>query len=409
MTFAAATIPNQTPTANAGPDQTVTQGTLTTLSGGDSYDYESGVTYAWTPALTNPETVTLSSGTIASPTFTPTKTGQYRFSLVVTDGGSVASTADEIIVDVVKELPASSTSFTYDGNGDRVKQTKGGVDTAYVVDSGPDNERVLMETTASATTYYIYGDDMLYSIDAVGPHYQHNDSVGSVAAITDASGALEQTYDYDVFGVMRTASGTSANRYTFTGEEIDASGLTYLRARYYNPATGRFLSRDPFPARMSDTQTLDQYAYAKNNPTNRVDPSGQFSLFGVSAGGAAVLSVAAMLRATYIALQMAQKYPGHNDLADAVRHATTSKRISNEMGTPVAAVFGDWYERENSVGGPNEADMDRWNNYVGRRASEQNTPIDWRDLLVIDKATGLPRAPTYAEFLDFSRKFGPIE
>ncbi len=64
LTFAAATIPNQTPTANAGPDQTVTSGTLTTLSGGDSYDYESGITYAWTPAVTNPETVTPSSSSV---------------------------------------------------------------------------------------------------------------------------------------------------------------------------------------------------------------------------------------------------------------------------------------------------------------------------------------------------------
>jgi RHS repeat-associated protein len=263
LTFAAATIQNQTPTANAGPDQTVTSGTLTTLSGGDSYDAESGVAYAWTPATTNPETVTLSSSTVSAPTFTPTKTGQYRFSLVVTDGSSVASAADEVIVNVVKELSASSTSFTYDGNGDRVIQTKGGVDTTYVVDSSPDNERVLMETTASATTYYVYGHDMLYSIDTAGPHYQHNDSLGSVVAITDGSGAVERTYDYDVFGVMRAASGTSGNRYTFTGEENDASGLVYLRARFYDPASGRFLSRDPFPADASDNQTLNRYAYVK--------------------------------------------------------------------------------------------------------------------------------------------------
>jgi RHS repeat-associated protein len=275
LTFTAAAIPNQTPVAIAGRDQTVLANTAVTLDGSNSYDYESGVTYAWTPALTNPETVTLSSSTVASPTFTPTKTGQYRFSLVVTDGSSLASTADEILVNVVKELPASSTSFTYDGNGDRVLQTKGVVDTAYVVDSGPANERVLMETTASATTYYIYGHDMLYSIDTAGPHYQHTDALGSVVAITDSSGAVEQTYDYDVFGVMRSATGTSGNRYTFTGEQNDASGLVYLRARFYDPSIGRFLSRDPFPAKAADTQTLNRYVYVKNNPTNYVDPSGQ--------------------------------------------------------------------------------------------------------------------------------------
>src|SRR5207244_5774167 len=110
-------------------------------------------------------------------------------------------------------------------------------------------------------TYYIYGHDMLYSIDAAGPHYQHNDSLGSVVAITDASGAVEQTYDYDVFGVMRAASGTSGNRYTFTGEENDASGLVYLHARYLEPSSGRLLSRDTFPGKDTDNHTNNRYAY----------------------------------------------------------------------------------------------------------------------------------------------------
>lgn len=275
VTYGPATIPNQTPVANAGADQTTTPGTLTTLAGSDSYDYEGAVTYAWTPATTNPELVTLSSSTASSPTFTPTKAGEYRFSLVVTDGNSVASTADIVTVHVAKELPATTTSFTYDGNGDRVQQTKDSVDTNYAVDSALDLERVLMETTGANTTYLIYGHDLLYTIDGSGPHYQHNDSLGSVVAITDSTGAVEQTYDYDVFGVIRAATGSSMNHYTFTGEEGDASGLMYLRARYYEPAVGRFLSADPHPADRADTQSINRYAYVKNNPTNYVDPSGE--------------------------------------------------------------------------------------------------------------------------------------
>jgi len=278
VTYGPATIPNQTPVANAGIDQTVTPNTLTTLAGADSFDYEGAVTYAWTPYTTNPELVTLSSTTVASPTFTPTKAGEYRFSLVVTDANSVASVADVVTVHSVKELPAGTTSFTYDGTGDRVKQTKASVDTNYVVNSEPDNEQVLMETTGGNTTYMIYGHDLLYTIDGSGPHYQHNDSLGSVVAITDSTGAVEQTYDYDVFGVIRSAAGSSMNHYTFTGEESDASGLMYLRARYYAPADGRFLSEDPFAADAQDTQTINRYVYVKNNPTNYVDPSGQWGI-----------------------------------------------------------------------------------------------------------------------------------
>ena len=276
LVFSAAPIPNQTPVAQVGRDQTVLPTTLVTLDGSDSYDYEGAVTYAWTQ-VSGPETVTLSDPTAAQPTFTPAKKGVYTFSLVVTDANSVASAPVTVKINVVQELPAHLTTFTYDGNGDRVKQTKDSTDTTYLVDSEPENARVLMETTGTSTTYYIYGHDLLYTIDAAGaPHYQHTDTLGSVVAITDASGNVEQTYGYDVFGQIRAATGSSGNRYTFAGEENDASGLVYLRARYYNPVTGRFLSRDPFPAKATDTQTLNRYVYVKNNPTNYVDPSGKF-------------------------------------------------------------------------------------------------------------------------------------
>ena len=274
LVFSAATIPNQTPVAQASRDQTVLPNTLVTLDGSDSYDYEGALTYAWTP-VGGPEAVTLSSSTIASPTFTPTKLGSYLFNLVVTDANGVASAPIVVRVNVVQELPAHSVTILYDGNGDRVKQTKDGIDTNYLVDSQPENEQVLMETTGSDVRYYIYGHDLLYVIDSTGPHYQHTDLLGNVVAITNASGAVEQTYDFNVFGTLSAATGSSGNTYRFTGEENDGSGLVYLRARYYDPSTGRFLSRDPFPANAKDTQSANRYVYVRNNPTNLVDPSGE--------------------------------------------------------------------------------------------------------------------------------------
>ncbi len=64
--------------------------------------------------------------------------------------------------------------------------------------------------------------------------------------------------------------------YGFTGEQSDASGLTYLRARYYNPATGTFTSRDPFGGVLTQPATLNAYTYALNNPLRYTDPSGEF-------------------------------------------------------------------------------------------------------------------------------------
>jgi RHS repeat-associated protein len=261
------------PFARAGLDQKVAPSTLMTLHGEDSYDYEGAVTYAWTQ--TGGPTVSLSSSTAATPTLTPTAEGTYRFSLVVTDSATQASTADEVVVRASSSSPPHATSYAYDGDGDRISQTNDGVTTSYVVNSVPKLAAVLMETTGSATTYYIYGQDLLYSLKADGPHYHHADSLGSTIAVTDSTGAVEQTMDYDIFGAMRTSTGTNGTTYTFTGEENDISGLVYLRARFYDPAQGRFISRDPYPMKIADTQTVNRYAYVGNNPTNHIDPSGK--------------------------------------------------------------------------------------------------------------------------------------
>jgi RHS repeat-associated protein len=64
-------------------------------------------------------------------------------------------------------------------------------------------------------------------------------------ALTDEDGDVVNDYDYDVFGALRGSSGTQENEFTFAGEQGDgSSGLQYLRARYYDPLTGRFVSQD---------------------------------------------------------------------------------------------------------------------------------------------------------------------
>ena len=98
--------------------------------------------------------------------------------------------------------------------------------------------------------------------------YHLYDGLGSVTDLTDDEGDVLDGYTYDVFGALRSQSGSSANPWLFTGEQLDAdSDLYYLRARYYDPAIGRFLSQDPLP-------TGNLYVYAGNNPVRYVDPSG---------------------------------------------------------------------------------------------------------------------------------------
>ncbi|MGH9199392.1 MAG: RHS repeat domain-containing protein, partial [Acidimicrobiia bacterium] len=97
--------------------------------------------------------------------------------------------------------------------------------------------------------------------------------LGSVVSLTDASGNAIVRYWFEPFGHKRAQSGTSSNYWLYTGEQRDSElgfigvGGYYLRARYYDPYTGRFLSRDPLPGG-------NPYGYVGNNPVNLIDPYG---------------------------------------------------------------------------------------------------------------------------------------
>ena len=102
------TVPNEPPVANAGADQSVNVGASVILSGSSSTDPDnapSPLAYSWTQVLG--PAVSLTGATTASPSFTPTTTGSYIFKLTVTDG--LASTSDEVKVDVIDNNPTGTT------------------------------------------------------------------------------------------------------------------------------------------------------------------------------------------------------------------------------------------------------------------------------------------------------------
>lgn len=101
--------------------------------------------------------------------------------------------------------------------------------------------------------------------------YFHHDQLGSTTALTNQSGSTVASYDYDAYGNPVGVPPAVENPFGFAGQYTDAAtGLQYLRARYYDPATGQFLTRDPL-----ETDTRQPYAYAGNSPTNYVDPTGE--------------------------------------------------------------------------------------------------------------------------------------
>ncbi|HAF12797.1 MAG TPA: hypothetical protein DCK99_03665, partial [Blastocatellia bacterium] len=83
----------------------------------------------------------------------------------------------------------------------------------------------------------------------------------------------------DAFGNLISRTGTTANDYLYSGEQFDSSlGFYYLRARYLNPASGRFWTADSFEGTSRDPVSLHKYLYSQANPANRLDPSGNASL-----------------------------------------------------------------------------------------------------------------------------------
>jgi RHS repeat-associated protein len=101
--------------------------------------------------------------------------------------------------------------------------------------------------------------------------------LGSTEALTDEDGDVTATYKYDVFGAVRSSSGAGWTEYRFTGQQDDAElGYTYLRARYYDPQTGRFVSKDPVSGLRANPASQHYYVYAGDDPANLTDPSGEF-------------------------------------------------------------------------------------------------------------------------------------
>ncbi len=94
-------------------------------------------------------------------------------------------------------------------------------------------------------------------------------------ALVNEEGSITDTYSYTAYGELTARTGDTENHYLYTGEYYDgASGLYYVRARYMNPSTGRFISMDSYTGSIYDPASLHRYTYVKDNPVMYKDPSG---------------------------------------------------------------------------------------------------------------------------------------
>lgn len=169
---------------------------------------------------------------------------------------------------------SETRTFTYDASGARVSSSVNGQTQRHFYDP---RGRLLWDTdgTGAVMAYYVYTGDRLQA--KVGPggatYFYHHDSRGSTVALTDGTGTVINAYAYGPFGEITRRREAVANRFTYVGAhgvQDDGDGLFFMRHRYYDARTGRFVSRDP----IGFDGGYNLYGYVGGDVANEVDPSG---------------------------------------------------------------------------------------------------------------------------------------
>ena len=204
-----------------------------------------------------------------------------------TDAGGVTLytyDADNRLTRIV-EPAGAATNYRYDADGNRVEKQDATGTLRYLVDTNRQLAQVLAEYTPAGALIaaYVYADDLISMTRGGQVAFYHFDGTGSTRLLTNLVGAVTDTYQFDAFGTLVARTGTTDNPFLFTGQQFDAnSGFYYMRARFYQPSNGRFLTLDTHLSSSSDPRSLHRYVYAVNDPVNLSDPSGQFSLGSLS-------------------------------------------------------------------------------------------------------------------------------
>ena len=187
-------------------------------------------------------------------------------------GATTAYSYDSMGQLVRIDLPDGTVaSYAYDGLGRRISKSAHGTTTQYVYD-GLD---ILAEYEDGAqVATYTHGprlDEVLAVRRGGSTFHLLTDASLSVVEVVDGSGVVA-SYDYDSFGRLLAETGSRVAPFGFQGREYDGeSGLYFYRARYYDPASGRFLTPDPLRFRGVD----NVYRFEDDNPVNRLDPLGR--------------------------------------------------------------------------------------------------------------------------------------
>jgi len=203
------------------------------------------------------------------------------------NGNQRTNTASVYLYDWANRLTNANSGavvITYDANGNRLKKVTSSTTTVYLVAAvNPTGyPQVVEESTLSnnvpiLSKVYSHGVSLISErrISSGNSSFYGYDGLGSTRFLTDGTANITDTYTYDAFGNEIASTGSTPNNYLYAGQQWDPDlGHYYLRARYYNPNTGRFLTLDTYGGDSSDPPSLHKYLYVANNPINAIDPDG---------------------------------------------------------------------------------------------------------------------------------------
>ena len=194
----------------------------------------------------------------------------------------------------------TTASYKYNADGLRTSKTVDGKTINHIWDG---NKQIVVDMDDSdwySAEVYVRGTNLLAKFSKqsgnVKTDYQYytQNAHGDVVNLTDADGAVTKSYTYDAFGVEQNIDDADTNAFRYCGEYYDAeTGTIYLRARYYSPTTGRFISRDTFVGRKEDPLSLNKYTYCANNPVIFTDPQGldYYYYYGEDQAKAAAINI----------------------------------------------------------------------------------------------------------------------
>ena len=181
---------------------------------------------------------------------------------------------------LIRVEPPSGKAVTYGYGpfGEQIWREEGGKRKYYLHD-GDDVIAELSERFEPLQTFLYAGGDQPLTVTAPGasPHFIHQDDFDSTLALTDTTGKPVGRYEFDSFGNVLLRQGTAlALPPRYAGRPLDAAiGLYDMRARFYDPRVGRFITPDPLLGGIDDPLSFAPYLYARNNPWRYVDPFGE--------------------------------------------------------------------------------------------------------------------------------------